>query len=125
MRKTTPIHIRISPAETAGLDELVERDGGNRGRKVREGVALLLSLEAQAQLLVEAVREVVRVESRAALKELVSAAQASDATSRDLINATLEAIGEVVSAPATTGHPKTSAPAPAPVGPVIPRRREA
>lgn len=115
MRTQTSITIRLDPAAVRALDAIVARDGGSRGRHVRQAVELLISDDNRQRLLRDAVTDMagevmnaLRQEATLLLRGQIEAAKASDATSRQLVVDFIEVIGSaspVETKPAkATGH---------------------
>lgn len=116
MSHSIPTSIRLHPSEAAALDALAEREGGTRGQKIREAISLRLNVAATQSM----IAEIVRNETQLAMRELLTAAQASDATSRKLITDFLEALGTHVDDPITELAPADDTAG----GTKMPRRRD-
>lgn len=100
MRSQTSITIRLDPADIRAIDAIVAREGGSRGRQVKQAVELLISEESRHRLLRDAVNEAaaealtaLRQEATLLMRGQAEAARASDALSCQRMAEFIEVIG--------------------------------
>jgi len=105
MRTQTSITIRLDPAAIRALDDIVAREGGSRGRHVKQAVELMISEESRHRVLRDAVNDAaaeamnaMRMEATLLMRGQVDAAKASDALSCQRMADFIEVIGSAAPA---------------------------
>lgn len=98
-RPTSPMTIRLDPAQIDALDRLAKRQNISRAQLLREAVELRLSIEAQSRILSDAVRVAaddatvrVRQEAQKLMTDMLDLARVTDETHRQLLADFLDAL---------------------------------